>query len=439
MPVSSKLLPLRLLTAILFSCGVASAELVPRDVTISSSRQFVVRADDREVRLRAVSFAEELRAVWNEALGLKGAWEFPVRIEVAEEGRRRVRRSVVLNVMTGDRNEPWVQLSLSDPAMIGSPELAEWIFQALALEYTARFYPPAPNSATRLAPQWLVQALVQQWQGRRNPVPVQLVEGLLSGPKPPTVASIVRQRNPLPSTAEQVTFRLLSLGLLRTLAETKEGRAGIRELVGRLGDGEIDQAAIMKAFPSLENKPERLERQWALTLARLAYTSRVRLLTFSATERELQNLFSIEGELPRRGEDPEKVRGPLAMLPVARSPGGQRAMNGLTAMLIQLEMRAHPLYAAIIQEYRLIAQSLARRPKTSMRKRIEENIALQEKVRAMGESVADVLNTFEVNREGASDPQFQKMLRVQSALIEPEPRRDAISRALDSFESSQRK
>jgi hypothetical protein len=429
--------------AVLLYCASSfqgRAEPVPVDTTISPSRQFVVQAESREVRSRAVSFAEEIRGVWVETLGLTGAWEFPVRIEFVEDARRRSRQSIGLNVLAGDRDTLWVQLTVADPQLIGTPELAEWIFQALALEYTARFFRPAPNRVSRLAPQWFSQALIQQWTGRRNPPPAQIVDGLLSGPKPPTVASILRRRSPIPSAADQLTFRLLSLGLLRTLSETKEGRAGLRELIGRLGEAEIDQDAILRAFPSLEEKPERLERQWALTLARLAYTNRVMLLSFSATERELKNVFSLSGELPKRGDaEGEKLTGPLAMLAIAQDPGGQRALSGLMSVLIQLEMRAHPLYTAVVAEYREIAQILIRRPRSKLRKRIEENLELQDQITEMGTAIADALNAFEVNREGAPDPAFQKMLRVQSALLEPEPRRDSITRALDSFESRGRK
>jgi len=417
----------------------AKAEPVPQNITISTSRQFVIYSDSREVRSRAASFAEELRGVWTETLGLTGAWEYPVRIQFVEDARRRPRQSVGLTVVEGDAGAMWVQLTVTDPSLIGTPEFAEWIFQALALEYTARFFRPAQNRVSRLAPQWFIQGLIQQWIGRRTPPPAQIVEGLLSGSKPPTVASLLRQRSPIPSAADQLTFRLLSLGLLRTLADTTEGRAGLRELIGRLGEADIDQAAILRAFPSLEEQPERLERQWALTLARLAYTTRVRLLTFSATQKELENVFSLTGELPRRGGEAEELTGPLAMLAIARNEGGQRVLTGLMSVLIQLEMRAHPLYAAVVREYREIAQLLTRRPRSNPRKRIEENIELQAGIGEMGSAIADALNAFEVNRAGAPDPAFQKMLRVQSSLLEPEPRRDAITRTLDGFESRQGK
>jgi len=417
----------------------AMAELVPRDSTTSTSRQFVVQSENREVRSRAASFAEEIRTVWVETLGLTGNWQFPVRILFPGQERRRPRQSVNLTMLAGDRDSLWVQVTVTDPGLIGSPELAAWIFQALALEYTARFFPPAPNRVSRLAPQWFVQGLVQQWQGRRNPPPVQIVEGLLAGPKPPTVAGILRQRNPIPSATEELTFRLLSLALVRTLVESPQGRAGLRELVGRLGEAEMDQAAILRAFPSFEEKPERLERQWALTLARLAYTTRVRLLGFAAMQRELSSVFALTGELPRRGGEVEEVSGPLAMLALARDSTGQRALTGLVGVLLQLEMRSHPLYAPIVREYREIALHLARRPRSNLRKRIEENMELQAQVQSMGEQMADALNAFEINRGGAPDPGFQQILQVQNAILEPEPRRDAITRALDSFESRQRR
>jgi hypothetical protein len=406
--------------------------------TVSSSRQFTVEAENPRLRSNCASFVEQIRQVWIELLGPEaGRWELPIYVQFPPDQRRRPRAGVTLGAVTGDGNQTRLQLTIWDPNLVGTPELASWIFQALALEYAARSTPLERSS--RLAPPWMTQAWVQTWLARREPVPTQMLEGLMSGSRPPTASSLLRRRAPAGSLTEATTFRILSWSLWRTLAEFPDGRPGLRHLVKILPGTDLNQEDILAAFPSLENQWERLERQWSLVLARQSYTNRTRLLSLQETGRELQKLLDLKGELPVRGGEPEAVEGPLAMQAIARMDGGTHALNRLTNQLVLLETRANPLLAPIIREYREISFLLTRRPRSNHRQRITDNMELQQRIQAWGSKISDEMNTFEVNRQGPSDPMFQQMLRTQTEAFTPEPRRDAISTALDLLETRQRK
>jgi hypothetical protein len=415
-----------------------AAQPILAGTTVSSSRQFTIEAEDPRVRSNCASFVEQIRQVWIEIMGPEaGAWEIPVHVMFPRDQRRRPRAGITLGAITGDGNQTRLQLTVWDPSFVGSIEFAGWIFQALALEFAARATPLERSS--RLAPPWMTQAWVQTWLARREPVPTQMLEGLLGGSRPPTAASLLRRRSPAGSLAEITTFRILSWSLWRTLAELPDGRRGLRHLVLLLPGTDLNQEEILAAFPSLDNQWDRLERQWSLVLARQAYTNRTRLLSLQETGRELRRLLDLKGEMPVRGGEPEKLEGPVAMQAIARMDGGGHALNRLTNQLVLLETRANPLLAPVIREYREIAFLLTRRPRSNLRPRLESNLELQERVQAWGARINDELNTFEVNRQGPSDPVFQQMLRAQSEAFTPEPRRDAITTAIDLAESSRRK
>ena len=410
----------------------------PAGQTISTSRQFTITGADRQARSRMASLAEDVRSVWAAALGLSPSWEFPILINFPEESRRRVRQSVALQVLAGDGDTLAFQLTIWDPALIGQPEMAQWILQALAAEYTARYFRPAVNRPFRLAPEWFIQAITQQWLTRRSPPALQLLEGLLNSPRPPTVAGVIRQQAFSGSSAELVTYRLLAQGLLQTLSEAPEGKAGLRELVGRLGEREMDLTAILAAFPSLENA-DRLERQWTLTLARRAVTTRTHLLSFAETVRELQKILSLESELPVKRNEVEALQGPLALLGIAREQGGAHRLGGIVAELMQLEVRTHPLFHPVVREYREICHQLMRRPRSRMRERIEKNMELTDQLRQLGESISEALHLYEVNSPApVSRPASRSTAPPISTAWEPAPRRDAITRALDLFEEKNR-
>ena len=125
----------------------------------------------------------------------------------------------------------------------------------------------------------------------------------------------------------------------------------------------------------------------------------------------------------------------MALLGLAREQGGAHRLGEIVGELMQLEVRAHPLFQPIVREYREVAHLLIRRPRSNPRQRLEENDALAQQINALGESVNEALHLFEVNRPApVSRPAPSTRPVSTTADWQPAPRRDALTRAIDAFE-----
>lgn len=407
----------------------------PPPSSTSTSRQFVAFSQDRNLRSRTLDFAEQVKKSWLEALALPDRWQFPILLVYHETGRWRAPEPFAISFLgDGEGSYRW-QIDIRDAASATSPELATKIFQVLVLEWNSRQLLPRPGRSVKLPPLWLTEALLQNFLTRRQPPPVQLIENLVNNPRPPTAQSILRQKALPTSVTEQVVYRLLSYALLRTLLEAPNGPARLATLLRDKPPGEIPDDAFLAAFPEWENNWEILERNWLLTLARLNHTSRTGFLSLRETRQELDRLLEAKGTVPRKDGTLEEIRGTEAYSAIAREQGGPRILLGRGNQLLQLELRAHPLYQPIVREYREILFELARRPKWKPGRRLERVEATRLELNQRAEAFEDYLDWFEANQTTSPDPAFQQILRMQAQVLAPEKRRDAISRALDRYES----
>jgi len=403
--------------------------------SISTSRQFIVYSSDGNLRSLAAGLAEESKEVWLEVIGPPDQWQMPIYVYFPEEVRRRPRQPFQISIVEGDGSAIRLELVFWDRQILKNPVFPAAILQALAIEFAARTQPPRAGQTMQFAPLWLTEAMVQEVLGKKQPMPGQLLEGVMSGARPPTVAGLFRQRNLPGSVTEQTTFRLLSLALLKTLLNSPEGRQGFRQFCAHPENFDTGAEAIFQSFPSFEGQMQTLERQWALTIARMSFTSRARLLSFVETRRELARILDLQTESAPGRDDSIPLTGADAFMPLARSQGGPRLMMGVVGQLMQLELRSHPLYQPLIREYREIAHNLARRPRSNQRRRVEATNELVESAERFADRIEDAMNVYEVNRAGASDPQFGQMLRLQDEVFQEAPRRDALSLALDAAEA----
>lgn len=361
-------------------------------------------------------------------------------VSFPEDPRRRDRAPVTISPLQGDGGEFRLQMNVWDRELLNSPDLAAAVFQLLAVEASSRKSPPPANQALRFPPAWFVQAFVQQWQAKQRQPPLAMLEELMNSKRPPTATGILRQRNPPVGYAEASTFRLLSWALLRTLLEQPEGRNSLRAYIEEGTAIEWSNEKLLEKFPTLNTPPDALERQWVLTIAKFSHSEKVHLLGMRETITRTRSIFDISSELPiPRSKEKETLNGPLAMLGFATEEDGARQLMRLVPELLQLELRSHPMFTAVLREYRDIATQLARRPRSKLRKRIEANDELFASLVTYAESVEDAMNEYSINQPGSGDPLFREIFRTQFNSFETEQRTDAVSRALDIVEMRYRK
>jgi hypothetical protein len=100
--------------------------------------------------------------------------------------------------------------------------------------------------------------------------------------------------------------------------------------------------------------------------------------------------------------------------------------------LLRLEVRAHPLFRPIVEEYRLIAGQLAAKPRRNLETRIRKNMQLQRAVVQRVGEMEDYLNWFEAARLETPSRAFDSTIHDSSLRIR---RDDPLSRYLDDVEA----
>lgn len=407
----------------------------PPGVTASSSRQFWVEDESRELRSSVASFADSVRQVWLDALGLREQPRTVIRIVFSRDPRARPREAAAITPILGDNNILEIRLQFWEPSWANTDLMAEWIFQALAVEFTGRSHPLKEGTRTPLAPPWFIQALVQLWQLRREPPAIHLLPSLLSSSRPPTAAATLRQRVLSNSRAELELYRLLALGLWRALDGLPEGKSGLRSLAASLARQELDLPAVLSAFPSLQGQPERLERQWALALAQLTQSTKLDRLTIADSLRQLQSIFNVE--VPSRKGTP--LRGIAALPELARQRSRQPQLWQIYRSLLELEFRANPLTLPIITQYRLYAEQLTRQPKARPPRQLAQLAELENHLASLASQIEEELDLWVANLPPPREKTSSQPARLYRPNPSVEPRQDAITRALDAAQNRYRR
>ena len=424
------------LTLMGFALPTDAAEAVkPLGRTISASRQFVIYAEDTGARLKLSAMADEAATVWREWLGVKKEWKYPIILNFPPNPKGRPRDAFRTTLAEADGGEQKIQIEVLDSSLMFSSAMRAEIFRALTLEYSYRDSPLRAGKSYRLAPDWLAEGLAEEMRSREEGLPARVVEGLLNAPKKPKVMDLLRARPPT-IPLERDFYRIFSLAFIRTLPQLPEGREGIRQLISQLPESEITPEQILRTFPSLQFDLSRLDKEWTLTLAKIASGTRLELMGFEATSEAIQRVFAIKGPEDPKNPEAAPAHGTQALSDIARSPSGPRVLREVANQLLQLETRAHPIYRPIIAEYRTLVYRLIQKPKTNIKKRLQQNDELFLLLSARSKEVSDYLNWFEVNKLQAPDESFLDSVRAEPNLpVEDQPKSE-ITQQLDAMEQS---
>lgn len=417
----------------LTSYSAMAAEVKPLGRTVSSSRQFIIYSEDSSSRLKLSALADESAKLWREWAGIKKEWKYPIILNFPANPKNRPREPIRTTLSEADGGEQKVQIEILDPSLMFSSALRTEIFRALALEYSYRDTPLKAGKSYRFAPDWLAEGLAEEMRSKQDGLPSRAIEGLLNAPKKPSVMDLLRAKPPT-IPLERDLYRILSLAFIRTLVQLPEGKEGVRQLIAKLPQTEITPEQILKAFPSLQFDLSVLDKEWTLTLAKIASGTRIEPLGFEATGDAIARIFTIKA--PADAKDPNAVRaqGTQALSEIARSPTGTRALQDVATNLLQLDTRAHPIYRPVIAEYRTIIYQLLQKPKANIKKRLEKNDELFLLLSSRSKDITDHLNWFEVNKLEAPDEGFLQAIGADPILPGDDQPKNEITLHLDSME-----
>lgn len=404
---------------------VAPELLKPENRTVSSSKQFTVFGGTRQERSDLARRAERLKEGLQKEMGIGVNWRDPILLILTPGDAVRLRQPrVFVQVFDADEAGRKIEVNLSPGALQDQALVDGGIVRAVLLEVSLqrqkfegdRFVEP---------PSWLVSAMTAAL-ARGDAVPAAPVySALLEGKGMPKLQRFLKENSEAMRGRAREIHAAQSYALYRALSESEGGKARIQENLTLAEPSRDPVDRFGQTWPDLLAEPDRVARIWALSVARLASPERTDIVSSSDSATKLNavidSLSTPESELDPAG----------AMLELARTPEGRFRFEQAATELRRLGFRAHPLYAALIEEYREMFDGLARKKRRGFAAKFNEAEDLRWALNDRSNEITDYLNWYQANAP-SSEP------AVNLANVPPpEPavrRNDAVSRYLDSVE-----
>jgi hypothetical protein len=404
----------------------------PLQRTLSASGQFAVHGGKSADRLAVARRADRLREAWRTLMGLNETHTWPVIIRLAESPSHK-KEGLRTALFLGDGDTIKIQIDVPRGIPAGA-DLELEIIRALALEYAYREARPREGKPYTLPPSWLIEGLWQEITGRETGLSSALFAQLVKAGPPPKLEALVRQRPEAMDPTSRAVYRAQAMTLLRALLASQEGRQGLASYLSALhATRPNDPAALLAAYPSLNEDPGALVKLWTLAMARASTADRVEKLSVRATNEHLVRLLDAIRAPEGTGKQQAPVEGPAAMPSLAREESGRNSLRRLTEDLLRLEGRAHPLLRPVVEEYRDVASDLATRKTRGADKRLAAAAELRKAILSRAEAVADMLNWFEATQ--IETPAFTDPPGSAPSRAVP-PRADPLTLEIDSAQRS---
>jgi len=404
-------------------CQSAQAAFPERSV--SPSHQFIIYGGDATLRGAVSELAEQTKANLLALLRQPDRWKTAIVINLQPEQANlpEIPPAELRVSQTGSGVK--LQLDLTIAQHLDASLIERELLRAILLEL---IYQKKSDVAAGVAfvepPDWLLDGVLALTPGRdRTP----LVEALSVSQKRMSLEEFLRQRPGLLDSAGRILYRACSFALVQFLVDGIEGRIGLARYIHSLSNPSNDPVADLKAqFPLLAGKAE---KAWQSALTRASGAQNYELLTFTESERRLEELLGVK--IPNA----DKSLDLRALGARKASPTEKVALNQLSGSLLLFVGQANPVLRPVAREYQQIVALLARGKRRGIARRLTRLQITREKLAARMSDVDDYLNWFEATQLPACSGAFIDYLRAASQPQATGPRRgDPISVYLDALE-----
>lgn len=403
----------------------AAPELLkPENRTVSSSKQVAVFGGTSEVRADLVRRAEQLREGLQQELNMSGDWRVPILLTLTPQDGLRLRQPrLFAQVFDAGEAGRKLQLDLSPSVLADRQAVDDAILRSLLLEVALRRQKFTGNRYVE-PPSWLVSAMSAVLSRREPGEEARIYSALLGSKAMPKLDRFLRQDAASLRGRARELHEAQSQALYRCLLEIPEGRG---KVVGNLMLPEPARDPVERfaqTWPEFSDDPARLARLWALGIARLSSPSRVEYLS---TEETSAKLSAVLRSLDLRGAPEENAE---LIVADAKTEEGRFRMEKAATELRNLGFRAHPLYAALVEEYRSLFDDLSRGNRRAAQKKFAESEELRVALDARSAEITDFLNWYQANAAAADAAPVNTPLPAATTNV----RNDALTRYLDSVE-----
>jgi hypothetical protein len=393
--------------------------------SVSPSHQFIIYGGNTTLRGAVSELAERTKANLLALLGQRDRWKTPlvINLQSQEANLPEIPPAELRLSQTGSGMK--LQLDLTIAQNLDGSLMERELLRAILLEMIYRKKSDvAPGEAFVEPPDWLLDGVLALTPGRdRAP----LVEALSVSQKTMSLEEFIRQRPELLDSAGRTLYRACSFALVQLLTGEIEGRRRLAQYIENLPNASNDPVADLKAqFPGLTRNAE---KTWESALTQTSGAQDYQLLTFSESERRLDELLRVKIPNTDKSLDLSALAGRKASAPE------KVALNEMGRTLLLFIGQANPVLRPIAREYQQMTMLLARGKRRGIAKRLTRLQTTREQLTARMNDVDDYMNWFEATQLPARSGTFADYLRAASQPQTTGPRRrDPISVYLDTLE-----
>jgi hypothetical protein len=406
----------------------------PLPRSISSSRQFIIYGADVPLRGAMADLAERTKASLLGILQKRDDWKTPVvvNLQFPQANVPETPRSELHFSQTGFGLK--LQLDLTIEADVNAPSVQRELLRALFLELIYRNHPDtAPGTVYSEAPDWLIEGVMATGSDPGREALSQALTAAVDSSKVMSLERLLQQKPQQLDSPARLLYQAYSFALLQLLLNQADGPARLSGYINNLFRASNDPLADLRSqFPNVAGAVD-LGEMWKSSVATFAITGSYQLLTFSETERQLDELLHIK---MADASGAEKVLQLENLVGAKRSPAQKAALNRAGQNLLLLSTSANPLLRPIVVEYQQITQLLVAGKRKGLAQRLARLKATRTKMAARMSNIDDYLNWFEATQLKTKSGAFTDYLKAAGESNEPEPRRrDALSVYLDAVEA----
>ena len=404
---------------------MVSRELLkPENRSISNSKQFTVFGGTRIERSDLVRRAEDLKKNLLRDLESDDAWKSPVLIVLTPGDGVRLRQpAVFVQVFDAQDAGRKIQVDLAPGTLGDRAAVDRGIMRALLLEMALRNQKFEKGRFVE-PPDWLAAAL--SLSGGDPEDRAALYASLMEGKGVPDFDQFVRQNATTLRGRAQDLHAAQSLALFNGLATLPNGRRRIAENLTMAEPARDPWLRFSQTWPELASDPAKISRIWGLAMAKLSSPTKLEFFSAEETGKKLANILNSL-------EAPDEERGSLrALEALSKTKDGQFRLARASEDAQRLVFRSHPLYAALVDEYRTMLYDLSRKRRWGFAKKFNKTEETRIALDARGTEITDYMNWYQANHAEKSG-----LTTVARQIAAPNPpllRNDKISRYLDSVE-----
>ena len=411
-------------------CCSSTLLAAPLERSVSPSRQFIIFGGNRILRSAISDAAERTKSRVLTLLQKRDQWSVPILLNLQRPQANIPEIPPVLLDFSQTGAGLKIQLDLLLTPDFQPAVLQREILRAVLLEMSYRSLPSLPAGTPYIAPpDWLIDGILTL----DNESP-EIFDGLeTAATNPPILKDFLTQRPTLLDSPSRALYRACASALMRMLLERDGGRAQLARYIADLPRSSTDMVAGFQShFPWLGSDSGALEKNWRQNIARVANERRFALLTFTATSEQLDECL-----LTKVAQDRNKKNSLTLDETVRTSRPNIDTVSAkkLGERLMLLTTRAHPLLRPIVVDYQLAAESVTRKKRQGLAKRLANSRALREKIAARMNEVDDYMNWFEATQAKTASGAFRDYLHASANNDAIPRRRDALSVYLDALET----